>query len=1636
MKKKLLSILISISILTAMLQPLTAMAATWAGGVSVPGLSGGYYQISTGEELAWFAQQVNNGSADIKGMLTADITLNDTYSTANNWVPIGTEADPFKGEFNGNHHTITGLYINSTEDNIGLFGYVEGNKPEIDDNDDSSETIFQPNPKVMIQNINLKSAKVNGNQNVGGICGYIFYGIIKNCTFEGTINAAASNMGGICGYITDYSRIQRSFTTGSLNGHIRSGGICGFVNSNSVVEDCYSTGAVRSDASLNGNAGGIAGTISASKIEGCYFLGNVMGPKKVGGIAGTNSYSTIIACYTLGQVYTSLANNTQYIAAVVGYSLGGSYYNCYYNEIECLWADENATERTIDQMKKFSFSRELNENGNSFTYDYMVINNGLPVLAWTLETSVWAGGIEEPSKDSADYYLITTADELAWFARLVNGTIPNVDANPSAKAKVTENILLNIFITVGSEDTNVWTPIGTAESPFNGIFIGNGFNIAGLHANGNAYQGLFGYIGENGTVSEVILLDGLIIGTENVGGIAGYSKGNITDSCNDTQVQGVKYVGGVCGNNYGTVKTSYNVGTVECTSASGSHIGGVTGSNTRGTVKECFNNGKVKGAAGNYYGGVCGNNTGTITDCYNAGSINGGYYIGGLIGYNNYGTVHNCYNRGNVNSQNTMNTNVNNFIGFNNGSCSISNCYYDTSIEHSVMNSANGAIGKVTAGLTGQNIASSLGFTAGIWSSKASQSYFNYYPQLLSIATSNYAKIKSDSLESTQIVDSVYNLQVKVDGREYAYYKSFPEALSGIGTKKGTIILIKDITLSQTINITNDVTIYGLNFNRTIKRNPLYTSYLFNVTGKLTLGDYKNGSDSTTLLTIDGNGNNVTAAAPLINIAEHATLTTYPGYEITNVSSSVDGSVFYINSDATADINGGIITSNQSAGNGGAIYNDMGTINITAGEISSNTASLKGGAIYNNYGVINISGGSFTSNYGKQLGGAVYTLGSDALITVSGTAAFTGNYSNAGGAFYVNSGALNITEGTISNNFAYNKRSSSATSGGGGAITIAANGIVSITGGLIENNYTYNNLGDGFAVADFGTLKLGGSVVFTNNDIYLHKNKTVEITEALTGNGTVVTITPYTYVASTYVLSGTAMGLSYKKVAITPQTNAIWNVNSSGYLMDKEIVTVASLSKFGAYSVEYISLAEAVANVAAGEEGIITIIGNNTISETIKIYGDVTILSETDKTFTSMRSGDFNGTMFEVQTGGTLRLGYSETEVENSGDVSPDDEESEGQLVTDSVGGEYHLDGGNNYYGATGTSIITVKNGGSLYIYDDLVIENGYSSVGTICVSGTMYMYGGTITQNFAANGGGINIGTSGKAYLYGGTITKNYLVGGGYGKAIYNQGVLTRAAHSYVYYRNDVPVATQKSFITITPDNDVYLANNKAINIADVESRILLSDTSDEIPETNEVTATTMMLTLPTYSIGKVVIKGTDVGLHYNSFAVTADGYYILPDGSLNVDLLVAAPSSTYTITRGDVNFLTGIDPDLNMASYIKNQFINTDTVEVVSADGTVLTRNAKVKTGDMIRLYNAGGTEIADLVYIVIIGDVDCDSNIDGMDSMLVSCYIKGKLTSSDLKPWQIRAADVDGSSSVNNADEQYIQQCGALKQTVQQY
>ncbi|KAF5065726.1 S-layer homology domain protein [anaerobic digester metagenome] len=184
------------------------------------------YQISTAAQLAKLAELVNDsstnaayGGTDKYYKLTADLDLSaygKNWNGGKGWIPIGcTGATPSKGNFDGDNHKITGLYINRTENYIGLFGFIVGT----------------------VQNLGLKDESISGTGNfVGGVAGYVNKGSITNCYATGTVSGIGIDVGGVAGLVQDVG---------------------------SVVSNCYATGAVSGTGSVGCVAGiFLEGTIS------------------------------------------------------------------------------------------------------------------------------------------------------------------------------------------------------------------------------------------------------------------------------------------------------------------------------------------------------------------------------------------------------------------------------------------------------------------------------------------------------------------------------------------------------------------------------------------------------------------------------------------------------------------------------------------------------------------------------------------------------------------------------------------------------------------------------------------------------------------------------------------------------------------------------------------------------------------------------------------------------------------------------------------------------------------------------------------------------------------------------------------------------------------------------------------------------------------------------------------------------------------------------------------------------------------------------------------------------------------------------------------------------------------------------
>lgn len=224
---------------------------------------------------------------------------------------------------------------------------------------------------------------------------------------------------------------------------------------------------------------------------------------------------------------------------------------------------------------------------------------------------------------------ISTLAELEAFRDAVNG-----GDNYAGKT-----VTLTADIDLGGSEENQWTPIGISGKAFKGTFDGGGHRITGLYVNGtDSDQGLFGYIGEGGTVQNLGVAGTVIGSSDSIGGVVGFNqKGTVENCYNTCTVTGSdQKVGGVVGyNSNGTVTSCYNAGDISGTGESGKNVGGIIGENAGSSslVENCYNEGKVSSDSYSV-GGVIGliQMNGTAKKCYNFGAVTGSSSVGGVVG--------------------------------------------------------------------------------------------------------------------------------------------------------------------------------------------------------------------------------------------------------------------------------------------------------------------------------------------------------------------------------------------------------------------------------------------------------------------------------------------------------------------------------------------------------------------------------------------------------------------------------------------------------------------------------------------------------------------------------------------------------------------------------------------------------------------------------------------------------------------------------------------------------------------------------------------------------------------------------------------------------------------------------------------
>ncbi len=236
---------------------------------------GGNYLITCHDDLRGLAGYVNAGN-DCSGKTFLQVTdlsfphsdvWNNSSSTENNYIAIGTDNHPFQGTFDGNNFTVSGIriYKSGTNDSDcyqGIFGKVNNGT---------------------VKRVTLADARITGYNEVGGIAGKAYSCSIEDCTVDANvcIHAVQSSTyyhGGIAGYrqagLVQHCISRATLTVSNASGCKDYGGILGG-NGSGTITDCIADGVVIPDVQSRGAIVGYknSGTLTRNYYHACTVAG-------------------------------------------------------------------------------------------------------------------------------------------------------------------------------------------------------------------------------------------------------------------------------------------------------------------------------------------------------------------------------------------------------------------------------------------------------------------------------------------------------------------------------------------------------------------------------------------------------------------------------------------------------------------------------------------------------------------------------------------------------------------------------------------------------------------------------------------------------------------------------------------------------------------------------------------------------------------------------------------------------------------------------------------------------------------------------------------------------------------------------------------------------------------------------------------------------------------------------------------------------------------------------------------------------------------------------------------------------------------------------------------------------------------
>lgn len=281
------------------------------------------YDIANNYGILHFAQMVNNGVSTFSGKTI--LLKNNLNLGGEEWMPIGIgtrdgstyTGNAFKGTFDGNGKTISGLKISERSNSAGLIGVLDGGtvknvtlEVDIDvaskANELAAGCVGLLTNNGLIENVTVNGSVKSEKAAAGIVSRVLKSGTVRNCHNHATVSGTSYNIGGIVGaayYDNEGMTIEGCTNDGAVSGTYAVGGIAGL--SAAEVKNCSNS------ATVTGNGTSVGGVIgeqqNAGSITGCTNTGNVTNKTEAygnGGIVGWIRYTGDTAAYPNKSIIT------------------------------------------------------------------------------------------------------------------------------------------------------------------------------------------------------------------------------------------------------------------------------------------------------------------------------------------------------------------------------------------------------------------------------------------------------------------------------------------------------------------------------------------------------------------------------------------------------------------------------------------------------------------------------------------------------------------------------------------------------------------------------------------------------------------------------------------------------------------------------------------------------------------------------------------------------------------------------------------------------------------------------------------------------------------------------------------------------------------------------------------------------------------------------------------------------------------------------------------------------------------------------------------------------------------------------------------------------------------------------------